>query len=137
MKSLTLKRIRLYLIFTVLAVLMISADGDLAGSILEKVLNLGGIGALLGVVFDLLKRFGVIKDGKAPVWNAVISFLIGIVMLVAPMFGFEIPWDLVDSGASIFSQIVVAILSLVGIFGSARIAHFTFKESPLGYSHSK
>jgi len=130
------KYVRLVLLLLISGGLLTAADGDLASSLLEAILQLGGLGAMFGVIFDFLKRIGLIKDGQAPVWNAVISLALAILMGLAPQFGIDIPWDTVDSGAAVIAQILQAILGFLSIFGGAKFTHFLTRGSPLGFSHS-
>ena len=59
-------------------------------SFVEQLMALGGFAALIAVVINVLKTFGVVKDGQAGMWATVLNLagLIGLVVagIVAPEF---------------------------------------------------
>ena len=130
------KNLRLIVIAVVSGILLTAAQADIISGILEKLFSLGGIGGLVSIVLDLLKRFGVVKDGAAPVWNAVASLIIAVLMLVFPLFNITVDWTVVDSTASIITQVLSAIAGFIGLFGITKFTHFVFRGSPIGFSHS-
>lgn len=134
MKNKTL--LRTIVLALVSFILLTAAQADIISGILEQLFSLAGLGGLISVILDLLKRFGVVKDGKAPVWNAVVSLVLALFMLVAPEVGLNVDWTVIDSSAQIFTQILQAVLGFIGLFGSAKFTHYVFRDSPVGYSHT-
>jgi len=131
-------KLKILIVSVCVAGLLVAAQapGELETSLLEQVLALGGIGALVGLLIDLGKRFGVVGDGKAPIWNAGVNIVLMALMLFLPELGIAPNWGGIDSMAGWLYEIGLIILNLLGLLGGARLFHFTASGTPLAYSHS-
>mgnify|MGYP001768597225 CR=1 FL=1 len=83
---------------------------------MEEIYNLvmsfgamAGFAALVAVLINVLKTFGVVKDGDASKWSAILN-LVGLVGLVVA----KIVWpDLSTSGVDAIAGLVAGILVVV------------------------
>ena len=82
-------------------------------SLIEQLMALGGLAALIAVVINILKTFGVVKDGQAGLWSTglnlaglVALFVVGI---VAPEY--DIPG--LDGQVAQVAQILSLIFAFI------------------------
>jgi hypothetical protein len=97
-----------------------------------------GVAALVAILIDLLKRFGLVQDGDAPKWSAALN-LIALIALVAmryiaPQFSVEF----LDEQAGAVAQIAVVILSFVVQLRVSPAVHDAgvMDRSVLAFSHN-
>ena len=103
--------------------------------LLKLFLTLGGFAALVAVVIDWLKHFGL-PDGSAPTANLILNLIGFVLFVVANVFGFNVAG--VDKLLSSVASVLVALLGLIGQFVISRGVHNGLKEVPLlSYSHPK
>jgi hypothetical protein len=84
-----------------------------------------GVGAVIMVVIEILKRIGVIPDGQAGVWVSVANVVAFAGLYVADVFGFDVMGDLPQQVLEILEQVgklILMFLSAVGSFKAARSA---------------
>lgn len=97
------------------------------------------IAALVALLVDIFKRFGLVKDGDAGKWAGALS-LVGLVGFAAFfMLTPELSFELVDSRVTAVLQIAAVILAYVDQLGFAPKVHEVgaAAELPvLGYSTS-
>ena len=85
-----------------------------------------GLGSVVTLLVQLLKRFGVIPDGYGGTVASVVNVVIFLALLIAGVFGFDAGGD---EAAQLFAVInniatlIIAILSSVGVFGAMRGAN--------------
>lgn len=85
-----------------------------------------GIGAVLMVAVEILKRVGAIPDGQAGVWAAAGNVIAFAALYVSGIFGFDVMGDLPQQVLSILEQVgklALMFLSAVGSFKAARAAN--------------
>lgn len=101
-------------------------------------LSLGGVAALIAVLINVLKKFGVVKDGTAPTWSLGFN-LVGLVATFA-LNVFAPEFDFVGASeiAQTLAEIGALILGLVGQLAISRGTNAAVRGTPLlGYSNSK
>lgn len=74
------------------------------------------IGALpvVAIVVELLKRFGVIKDGMAAVWSTILSVGLFFLLFVLGVFGIDVSGDAAQDVYSILIQLGTLVLMIFG-----------------------
>lgn len=100
-------------------------------NILAVLAALVGWPALVALVIDVLKYFGVVTDGNSGKWN--LGFQLAGFAIVAILLGFfpqvDIPgWDAVLLNYVTIAAYVVMILLQMG---GAKVAHALYKKTPL------
>ncbi len=75
--------------------------------------TLAGFAAFVAVLINVLKTFGVVKDGQAPKWSAILN-LVGLVGLtVAKIVWPDLGINHVDAVAGMVAGILVVVLGYV------------------------
>lgn len=100
------------------------------GDLLAQLIALGGIAALIAVIVDGLKQFGVVKDGDAATWSTAFNVLALVVLFALKVFKPDlIPQA--DSLAKSIAQLGVVILALLSQFGVSKATHMLLLGVPL------
>jgi hypothetical protein len=93
-------------------------------------LALASWGALVAMVINLLKGFGVVKDGDAPKW--VLGFnVVGLVVFLALGLFKGVTPEQFDNVAKIVVALLVAVLGFVTQFKGAQFTHETLTTSQI------
>ena len=111
-------------------------------SLLVLVVGFGsmlGVAALVSVIVDALKRWGLVKDGDAPKWSAAINLVFLAALVAARYFAPQFSVEFLDNQASLLSQIAAFVLSYIFQLSFSAKVHEdgVMKESVLAYSHNQ
>ena len=100
------------------------------------ILSLAGVMALIVLVVNALKQFGIVKDGQAPVVSQALQSVAVIVLLVLKEYGVDLA--IVDTIASNVASLGVALLALVPLFMNLnKFVHDGVKGLPVvGFSYT-
>lgn len=103
--------------------------------LLPLYLALAGTAALIAVVINILKKFGIVKDGDAPTWSLVLNLVGFVLFVVANIAGLDVAG--IDNVLASVASLLAALLGLIGQFGITKIANAGVRGVPLiGYSYS-
>lgn len=84
-----------------------------------------GVGAVIMVIIEILKRVGAIPDGEAGKWAGIANVIAFAGLYVAGVFGFDMMGDLPQQVLNILEQVgklILMFLSAIGSFKAARSA---------------
>jgi len=99
--------------------------------------SLGGVGALIAAIVNVLKTTGLVKDGQAPTW--VVGFnLLGMILLFA-LGIFQPNADIagMDETAGQLAVVLFTVFGFVWQLISSKVAHSALKGAPvLGKSYA-
>lgn len=98
---------------------------------------LAGFAALVAVVVNALKRFGVIKDGESPRWVLIFN-LVGLVIFVAVrLFAPQVDVGAADQLIAQLAQILVIVLGFVAQVGVSKVSNLAVRGLPvIGFSYA-
>lgn len=82
-------------------------------NLVEQLLALGGFAALAAIVINVLKAFGVVKDGTAGTWAAGINLAGLIALFISGIFAPEFDIGVVDQHLAQLAKIFSLIFSYV------------------------
>ena len=93
--------------------------------VLDILLQFGGllgVAAAIAAIINVLKVFGLVKDGDAGKWSAALN-LVAIAALVAVgLFAPQIDFGQIDAQAQAFAEVVAIVLGyVVQIWGSQAV----------------
>lgn len=91
-------------------------------ALLALFVTLGGVAALVAVVINILKVFGIVKDGTAGNWSLVLNGVAFVVMVALGMFA-KITPEQFDAVAQQVATILIALLALLTQFGLTAKLH--------------
>lgn len=100
--------------------------------------GLAGVAALITLLVNVGKRFGLVKDGQAPTWSAGLNLLALIGLFIAQVTGYTNLIPIIDEQAGSLALALSAVLAFVFQLFASRIAHDNaLAGAPLiGTSHS-
>lgn len=105
-------------------------------TLLGDFMKLGGFAALVSVLVDIGKRFGIVKDGDAPTWVTGINLVGLVIFFVAKVVNFDFAG--LDPVFAQVATVLAALLALVGQVAVSRFAHFTLQGvKVIRFSHPK
>jgi hypothetical protein len=97
--------------------------------LLHTLLSLGGFGALIGLIINILKTVGVVKDGQATNWATGLNLVLLVALFIGKVVGFDVAG--LDGIASQFADSGIAILQLIVMIGGSRLFHNTLRGVPV------
>ena len=97
--------------------------------LLHVLLSLGGFGALIGLIINVLKTVGLVKDGQATNWATGLNLVLLIALFVGKVIGFDVAG--LDGVAGEIANAGVSILQLLVMLGGSRLFHNTLKGVPV------
>jgi len=97
--------------------------------LLQVLLSLGGFGALIGLIINVLKTVGVVKDGQATNWATGLNLVLLIALFVGKVVGFDVAG--LDGIASQVADTGIVILQLIVMIGGSRLFHNTLRGVPV------
>jgi hypothetical protein len=106
--------------------------------LLAVFVTLAGVSALVAVLINIGKAFGIVKDGTAGNWSLVLNGIFFVVMVALGLFAKVTPQQF-DQVAQQVATILIAVLGLVTQFGLTNKFHDVVSGAHiplLGYSHS-
>ena len=103
-------------------------------NVLGLLAGLAGLGGLISVLINLLKKFGVVHDGTSEQWVQGLNLVAFIAVSVVYFLGIQVDWTWID-GILIFATTFLGFV--VQLFGS-RAAYSVTKGIPvIGFSYSE
>ena len=101
------------------------------------VLAVGGFGALVSAVVNILKVLGLVKDGDAPTWITGFDLLGVIALYVATAFKLPFDLEIIGPQMSVIAQFLIALGQLIVAFGGSKLFYAVARGSPIvGKSYS-
>ena len=107
-------------------------------AILESVLSIFsnwglfvGAGALIAIVINVLKYFGVVKDGEAPKWNAGLNLGLIVVFVAVQLIWPSQSLQVIDTNLGLVAAILSFVFGYVLEIGSSKVAHAAVSGIPL------
>jgi len=98
---------------------------------------LAGFAALVTLIINVLKHFGVIKDGAAQTWSLVANGAIIIIMYTLKIIKPDFEFASLDSIAAEVATVGNFIFQLVVQLFVSKVTHATVSGVPVvGYSYS-
>ena len=97
------------------------------------------IAAVVALLVDVFKRFGLVKDGDAGKWSAAFN-LIGLVGFAAYfMLNPAVPFSAVDETLKLVLDISLVVLAYVDQLDFSTLVHMRGidNKTPLFYAHQK
>ena len=108
---------------------------DLSG-LFAQLQGLAGVAALIAVIINALKVFGVVQDETAPTWSTGLNLVALAAVYVAHVFNLNIAGG--DSVAGTLAQFGVLVLTLLSQLGVSKLAHFLLRGVPFfGFSQTQ
>jgi hypothetical protein len=90
---------------------------------LGEFLALGGIGALIAAVVNILKTSGVVKDGQAPTWVVGLNLLGMASLLFLQVFQPSVDIAGLDVQAGSLATVLITVFGFVWQLISSRLTH--------------
>ena len=75
--------------------------------------SMAGVAALVSVLIDVFKRFGLVKDGDAPKWSGALNLIALAALVSARYFAPGYSVEFLDESAGAIAQAMAIVLSLV------------------------
>ena len=98
-------------------------------NLIDIALSLAGFGSLIGLLVNVLKMTGVVKDGTANIWSAGLNLLLLITLYVSKVIGFDLVG--LDGLVGQIANIGVAVLALLTQMTGAKAAHGMLRGVPV------
>ena len=98
--------------------------------------GLVGFGALIAMLVNVGKGFGIVKDGKAKTWVTGLNVL----LMLAVYFGGVLDYSIisVDPAAGTLAELAGVAFALVAQLGGSSLTHVVLRGAPIvGASHSE
>ena len=98
--------------------------------------GLVGFGALIAMLVNIGKGFGIVKNGKAKVWVTGLN----IVLMLSVYFGGILDFSVmsVDPAAGTLAELAGVAFALVAQLGGSSLTHIVMRGAPIvGASHSQ
>lgn len=87
---------------------------------------LAGLAALWSAIIEVLKKFGVVKDGSAGLWAVIGDVLIYAIGQFSGLYGFDLVR--LDNFAAMLAEL---ILMIIGMFAVSVFTHKVGREAEL------
>lgn len=88
-------------------------------------LKLGGVASLIAALINVLKTFGIVKDGDAPKVSLLLN-LVGLGgLLAANLLNLNVAG--LDATAALIATALLALVALLGQLGLTKVAHKILK----------
>ena len=107
-------------------------------AILESVLSIFsnwglfvGAGALIAIVINVLKYFGVVKDGEAPRWNAALNLGLIVVFVAVQLIWPGQSLQVIDTNLGLIAAILSFVFGYVLEIGSSKVTHAAVSGLPV------
>lgn len=99
-----------------------------------------GAAALIVVLINVLKMFGVVKDGQAPLFTNIFNILVALAIGILAVWFPNVGWDSLDAFLQSLSGTLTAFLPLLAILVKwlAPLFYKAIRGTPLlGYTHTR
>lgn len=99
---------------------------------------LGGFGALIAFLVNILKTFGLVKDDQAVTWSTGLNLLGLAGLLFAGIYSPEVDLGAIDAKVGEFVQVGLVVFAYIVQLLGSKLSHATVRGVPLiGKSYSK
>jgi hypothetical protein len=105
-------------------------------SLMSTTSELVGFGALIAMLVNSGKSFGIVKDGEAKKWVTGLN----IVLMLSVYFGGILDFSVmsVDPAAGTLAELAGVAFALVAQLGGSSLTHIVMRGAPIvGASHSQ
>lgn len=99
--------------------------------LLVQFLALGGVAALIAVLVNLGKSFGLVSDGTADIWSTGLNLVGLLVLFVLKIVAPNISLPNVDKTAATIAQLLTLVLQLFFQFGVSKVAYASIRGVPV------
>lgn len=103
-------------------------------NILNIVLQFGGllgVAAAIAAVINVLKTFGLVKDGDAGKWSAALNLLAMAALIVLGLFAPQFDFAEIDAQAKAFAEVVAVVLGYVVQLGFSVKFHDLYSRAEI------
>ena len=98
--------------------------------------ELVGFGALIAMLVNSGKSFGIVKDGQAKVWVTGLNVLLMLGVYFGGILDFNVM--AVDPAAGTLAELAGVAFALVAQLGGSSLTHVVMRGAPIvGASHSQ
>ena len=98
---------------------------------------LAGVGALIALVVNVLKTFGLVKDGQAPAASLLLNLAGVVALILLKVFKPDMDVAGLDATAAAIASAGVTLFGLFVQLWGSRLAHLAVAGAPVvGKSHS-
>lgn len=94
-------------------------------------LSLVGVGSLIAVTVNVLKKVGWVKDGDAPTWSLGLNLVGMVALFIVKTFFPSVDIGSVDQIAGTIAQVLALLVGLVLQLLSSKATHTAIKGVPL------
>jgi hypothetical protein len=99
---------------------------------------LGGFGALIAFIVNILKTFGLVKDNQAVTWSTGLNLLGLAGLLAVGVYAPQLDVAGIDSKVAQFVQVGLVVFAYIVQLLGAKLGHTVVRGVPLiGKSYSK
>lgn len=100
-------------------------------TVLTLLAGLGGLGSLISMAVNLLKRFGVVQDGTSDTWVQGMNLAAFVAIATVYLFNVPVDWGTVDRVLVFLATFLGFVLQLLG----SKVTYSVVKGTPgIGYS---
>ena len=100
--------------------------------------SLAGIAALISLIINVLKVFGVVKDGTAQMWSAGLNLAAMAILFALKIFVPDADITAVDQKISLLVPVLTTVLGYIVQLLSSKLTYFAVKGLPIvGRSNSE
>lgn len=100
-------------------------------NVLIQVAALAGFAGLFALVINVLKVFGIVKDGDAQLWSAGLNLVLILVVYFSRIFWPSFDFALLAPIAQEVAAVGTFVLSFIVQLLSTRLANFAVKGLPV------
>jgi hypothetical protein len=114
------------------------AIGDIVALVIQYA-SLAGFAALVAVLINIFKTFGIVKDGEAGKWSAALNLIGLVTLIVIKVFVPALAVTAIDGYAGQIAQVFIVVLGFVIQIVTSAGTHDAFASAGLpviGKSHS-
>ena len=104
---------------------------DIVLSLALQVLTLVGVSAAIAAVINILKTFGLVKDGTAGGWSAALNLLALIALVTFKVLNPAVDFQQLNVQFDAFAKIALLVLSFIVQIKSSVEAHYVLSSADL------
>lgn len=102
-------------------------------NILLIIAGLAGLGAFISIFVNVLKKFGLVKEGQGEIWFQSINLVVFLAVSVVYFMKIEIDWTEVDEWLKLVTFLLGYIVQITG----GEVMYKSIKGTPVvGFSYS-
>ena len=96
--------------------------------------GLGGLGGFISILVNVLKRFGIVKDGSATKWVQGLNLFAFVGVSIVYFMNYAVDWNFVNSVLIYGTTVLGFVVQMLG----SSVTYTSVKGLPLiGYSYPK